>query len=195
MKNHFKATNQNVKLALDRLQNHNLIIHSTDTIPGIAADATSNNAVNKVIKLKGRSGPYSIIINSIEDIKKYALINENQTKQLSQFLPGPFTILLKNNKNNNLANLTLGNSQLIGFRIPNHNFTNQLTSALNKPIITTSLNLTGEKSIIDLKSVSNDFKDLVIFDDGEKKLSKGSTILDFSQKEIKIIRQGDGEYL
>lgn len=195
MKFYFKATPKNLELAIDKLHNHDLIIHSTDTIPGIAADATSNKAINKVMKLKGRPGPYSIIINSIEDIKKYALISEMQIKQLSQFLPGPYTILLRNNKNNNLANSTLGNSELIGFRIPNHNFTNQLTSALNKPIITTSLNLTGQKSIIDLKSVSNHFKDLVIFDDGEKKISKGSTILDFSQKEIKIIRQGDGKYL
>ena len=195
MKFYFKASKQNLKIALDKLRSHDLIIHSTDTLPGIAADATSNNAVNKIIKLKGRFGPYSIIINSARDIKKYALINKIQMEKLSQFLPGPFTILLKNNKNNSLSNLTLGDSKLIGFRIPNHNFTNQLTSILNKPIITTSLNLTGQKSIVDLKTVSNDFKDLVIFDDGEKKSSKGSTILDFSQKEVKIIRQGDGKYL
>ena len=128
MKFYFKASKQNLKIALDKLRNHDLIIHSTDTLPGIAADATSNNAVNKIIKLKGRFGPYSIIINSVRDLKKYALINKIQMGKLSQFLPGPFTILLKNNKNNNLSNLTLGDSKLIGFHIPNHDFKNQLTA-------------------------------------------------------------------
>ena len=195
MKNYFKATSNNISIAIQSLKNSDLIVHSTDTLPGIAADATNNIAIDKVIKLKKRTGPYSIIISSLDDIKKYAIVNNEKINKIKKILPGKFTILLKNNNKHNLSKLALGDSNLIGFRIPKHNFTNQLVSKFKKPLITTSLNITKQKSITDLKTASIDFKDLVIFDDERKRISKGSTILDFSSKTVKIIRYGDEIYI
>ena len=195
MKNYYIASAQNIDLAIEHLEQNKLIIHSTDTIPGLASDATSDIALKSLIKLKGRPGPYSIIVSSIQDIEEYAILDKNLIKKISSVLPGPFTILLKNNQENKLSNYTLGNSDLIGFRIPNHPFTNLLSSRFKKPIITTSLNLTGEQSIINLEKVSEHFKELVIFDDKKRKASNGSTILNFSSEIVKIIRKGDGEYM
>ena len=194
MRNYFKASSENISIAIKNLADSNIIAHSTDTLPGLAADATNSNAINKIIKLKKRSGPYSIIINSLGDIKKYAIINQKKMDEIKKLLPGKFTILLKNNHNHNLSKLALGNSELIGFRIPEHDFTNELVHKFKKPIITTSLNVTKKESITDLKTASIDFKDLVIFDDEINRDSKGSTILDFSSDTIKIIRYGDEIY-
>ena len=195
MKNYFKATSENIPIAVEYLRNSNLIAHSTDTLPGIAADATNDKAIDKIIKLKKRPGPYSIIISSLDDIEKYAIVNKKQIDKINKILPGKFTVLLKNNNKNNLSKLCLGGSDLIGFRIPEHQFTNELVSEFKKPIITTSLNVTTHDSITDLKTASIDFKDLVIFDDKIKRVSKGSTILDFSSNEIITIRHGDESYI
>ena len=195
MKNYFKATLDNIPIAIKHLKKSNLIAHSTDTLPGLAADATNSKAISKIVKLKKRSGPYSIIISSLNDIKKYAITSDDKMNKISKILPGKFTILLNNNNNNNLSELALGDSKLIGFRIPRHNFTNQLVHKFKKPIITTSLNITKQKSVTDLKTASIDFKDLVIFDDEINRISKGSTILDFSSDEIKVIRHGDEIYM
>ena len=195
MKNYFKAISKNIPIAIQHLENADLIVHSTDTIPGLAADATNDKAINKIINLKKRQGPYSMIINSIKDIQKYAIINKEHLNKVRKILPGQFTILLKNNNNHNLSKLALGESNLIGLRILQHNFTNELTSKFNRPIITTSLNITKQDSIVDLKTASIDFKDLVIFDDGTNRASKGSTILDFSSNKIRVIRYGDGIYI
>ncbi len=195
MKNYLKATSINVDTAIQLLNKKEIIIHSTDTLPGLAVDATSTEAIQKLIKLKGRGGPYSIIIKSIDEIQNYAILTKALVDKIKKILPGPFTILLKNNQNNNLSKLALGESDLIGFRIPNHKFTNQLVAKFGKPIITTSVNITGEGSILNLKTVSNHFKEIVIFDDEIRNASKGSTILNFSSSEFKIIRQGDGDYL
>ena len=192
--NYFKATPNNIDIAIKYLNQGRMIIHSTDTIPGLAADATNDDAIKALIKLKGRPGPYSIIVESIKEIEKFAKINSSIIDKIKSLLPGPFTILLKNNYQNNLSQFVLGDSDLIGFRIPNHSFSNQLVSKFKKPIITTSLNLTGEASIINLEKVSEHFKELVIFDDEKRTPSKGSTILNFSSKKIKIIRKGDGDY-
>jgi len=194
MKNYFKATRDNIDIAIKYLNEEKLIIHSTDTIPGLAADATNDNAIKTLIKLKGRPGPYSIIVESVKEIEKFATINASIIREIKSILPGPFTVLLQNNYQNNLSEFVIGNSNLIGFRIPNHFFINKLVSRFKKPIITTSLNLTGEESIINLEKVSEHFKELVIFDDGKRKTSKGSTILKFSSESVKIIRKGDGEY-
>jgi len=195
MKNYFKATSENIPIAVEYLRNSNLIAHSTDTLPGLAADATNDKAIDKIIKLKKRPGPYSIIISSLDDIEKYAIVNKKQIDKINKILPGKFTVLLKNNNKNNLSKLCLGGSDLIGFRIPEHQFTNELVSEFKKPIITTSLNVTTHDSITDLKTASIDFKDLVIFDDKIKRVSKGSTILDFSSNEIITIRHGDESYI
>ena len=194
MKNYFEATLDNINIAIQHLSEEKLIIHSTDTIPGLAADATNDNAINALIKLKGRPGPYSIIVESIKEIEKFATINPSSISKIKTILPGPFTVLLKNNYQNNLSKFVTGGSDLIGFRIPNHFFINKLISRFKKPIITTSLNLTGQESIINLEKVSEHFKELVIFDDEKRTPSKGSTILNFSSKKIKIIRKGDGDY-
>ena len=177
MKNYFKATLDNINIAIKYLNEEKLIIHSTDTIPGLAADATNDNAIKTLIKLKGRPGPYSIIVESVKEIEKFATINASVIREIKSILPGPFTVLLKNNYQNNLSKFVMGNSDLIGFRIPNHFFINKLVSRFKKPIITTSLNLTGEESIVNLEKVSEHFKELVIFDDGKRTASKGSTIL------------------
>ena len=194
MGNYFKASSDNIPIAIKSLTESGIIAHSTDTLPGLAADATNSNAINKIIKLKKRPGPYSIIINSLNDVKKYAIVNQKKMDEINKLLPGKFTILLKNNHNHDLSKLALGDSELIGFRIPNHDFTNQLVYKFKKPIITTSLNVTKKESITDLKTASIDFKDLVIFDDEINRNSKGSTILDFSSDAIKIIRYGDEIY-
>ena len=194
MGNYFKASLDNISIAIKNLAESGIIAHSTDTLPGLAADATNSNAVSKIIKLKKRPGPYSIIINSLNDIKKYAIVNQKKMDEINKLLPGKFTILLKNNHSHDLSELALGNSELIGFRIPKHDFTNQLVYKFKKPIITTSLNVTKKESITDLKTASIDFKDLVIFDDEINRDSKGSTILDFSSDVIKIIRYGDEIY-
>ena len=194
MKNYFETNKNSINIAIDQLKRGNLIIHSTDTIPGLATDATNNSALEKLIKLKGRPGPYSIIIADMDSIKQYAILRKGALRKIKNLLPGPFTILLKNNNQNNLSQLALGGSELVGFRVPNHKFTNQLVTKFKRPIITTSLNLTGEDSIINLEKVSEHFKELVIFDDKKRNPSKGSTILDFSSDNIKLIRKGDGDY-
>ena len=94
MKNYFKASSKNISIAIKYLADSNIIAHSTDTLPGLAADATNTNAINKIIKLKKRSGPYSIIISSLNDIKKYALVNQKKMDEINKLLPGRFTILL-----------------------------------------------------------------------------------------------------
>ena len=189
---YYKADINNISEAIKGLKN-NFIVHSTDTLNSLSADATSDRCIQTVIDFKQRKGPFSIIVNSIKDIPKYANVNITQLNIINQVLPGPFTILLEANKNN-LSKLVMEGSNLVGIRIPNHKFTLDLIKEFKKPIITTSLNKTGEAPISNLKKVTKIYSDILIFDDEKERQSKGSTILDISKNEIKIVRNGDGVY-
>ena len=56
------------------------------------------------------------------------------------------------------------------------------------------MNTTGQESIIDLKEIPENFKHILVYDDEKRKLSKGSTILNFSNKKVAVVRYGDGKY-
>lgn len=193
MKKYYKISKTALKTAIRELNDGNIIIHSTDTLPGLAVDATNDIALKKLIKLKGRGGPFSIIVTSIGMISEYSFVSELNEGIINKILPGPYTVLLKNNNKNKLSNYVVEKSELIGFRIPKHSFSQNLVKGLNRPIVTTSFNITGQESILELEKVSEHFKEIVIFDDERRAPSKGSTILDLSQQNMKIIRKGDGD--
>ena len=193
MKKYYKISKTVLKTAIRELNDGNIIIHSTDTLPGLAVDATNDIALKKLIKLKGRGGPFSIIVTSIGMISEYSFVSELNEAIINKILPGPYTVLLKNNNKNKLSNYVVEKSELIGFRIPKHSFSQNLVKGLNRPIVTTSFNITGQESILELEKVSEHFKEIVIFDDERRAPSKGSTILDLSQQNMKIIRKGDGD--
>ena len=63
------------------------------------------------------------------------------------------------------------------------------------PIITTSVNIHGENSLIDVKIIKKKFNDIKIFEDKRKLDSKGSTILDLSKGSINVVRTGEGKII
>jgi L-threonylcarbamoyladenylate synthase len=110
---------------------------------------------------------------------------------ISKILPGPYTILLKARKSN-LSKLVQQGSKKIGIRIPKNEFCLKLLSEFNAPIITTSVNKHGEKSINDINLIEKKFFDINIYEDNINKNSKGSTIVDFTKTPYKVIRNGEG---
>ena len=179
--------------ALEQLSKGNIIIYKTDTIYGLGADATNSKAIEKINNLKGRNIPLSIMIPNIESIYKYAYINKKQNKEISKLLPGPYTILL-NSRKNILSDLVQKQSSKIGIRIPNNKFCLNLLKRYNKPIITTSVNLHGEKSLNKIEEIQKIFFNINIYGDKNNINSIGSTIIDFTINPPDVLRLGDGAY-
>ena len=180
-----------IKNALEQLRKGNIIIYATDTIYGFGVDATNSLAIRKLNILKGRQAPLSIMIDNIKSIEKYAFLDQKQKLSISKILPGAFTILLKARKSI-LSNLVQKDSKKIGIRIPKNKFCLKLLSEYNAPIITTSVNKHGEKSINDINVIEKIFFDINIYEDNINENSKGSTIVDFTETPYKVIRNGEG---
>ena len=172
------------------LLNGEIIIYPTDTLYGFGVDATNTLAIKKLNELKNRKTPYSIIVNSLDMLKKYAILNSEIENKISPILPGPFTIIL-NKLNSNLSSLVTPNLNTVGIRIPNHNFILNVVKEINRPVITTSINVHGEEALNDIDTIISKYDFINIFRDDVIRDSKGSTIIDFSKKPFEILRQGD----
>jgi len=179
--------------AIKTLDKGNILIYPTDTLYGLGADATNTSAIKKINKLKKRKSPLSIMISSLKEIYKYAIINSNTIDQLKKIFPGPFTALLKS-KETNLSHLVQNESNKIGIRIPNNSFCLNLLNEYKKPIITTSINIHGEKPLNDINEIEKKFSEINIYYQNNNLDSKGSTIIDFTKNPPILIRKGDGNY-
>ena len=179
--------------AIKTLDKGNILIYPTDTLYGLGADATNTLAIKKINKLKKRKTPLSIMISSLEEIDKYAIINSYTKKELKKIFPGPFTALLQSKKTN-LSHLVQNQSDKIGIRIPNHPFCLDLLNEYKKPIITTSVNTHGEKALNNIDEIEKKFSKINIYYQNNNLDSKGSTIIDFTKKPPILIRMGDGNY-
>ena len=179
--------------AIKTLDKGDILIYPTDTLYGLGADATNTSAIEKINKLKKRKSPLSIMISSLKEIDKYAIINSYTTQELKKIFPGPFTALLQSKKTN-LSYLVTNESNKIGIRVPNNSFCLNLLNQYKKPIITTSVNTHGERSLNNINEIEKKFSEINIYYQNNNLDSKGSTIIDFTENPPRIIRKGDGNY-
>ena len=191
----FKIKNyskNSIQLASRSLQNGSTIILPTDTVYGVAALAENKKAVEKIFKIKKRpkSLPLIIFVRSIKEAHKVAEFSPLDIILAKKLWPGPLTLILKKKKNK----IYNGDKRLskIGIRIPKNKTVLALLNKIKKPLATTSANLHKEKNArkIDNLSILENENIKIALSSNEKMSFKESTLLETSNKEVKIIRSG-----
>ncbi|MAG02843.1 threonylcarbamoyl-AMP synthase [Candidatus Pacearchaeota archaeon] len=157
-----------------------IFIYPTDTVYGIGCDATNQDSVKKIKEIKGRDKdkPLSIIAPSLKWINENLIVDVD----LSKYLPGPYTLILKKKDPEFLKHIAPGDS--LGIRIPKTELTNEIQKS-RRPFVTTSLNLSGNPPITSIDKIPNEIKNKVdhIIDGGE--LNGRPSTLIINGKEIK----------
>ena len=189
----YKANKHNVNRAVEFLKKGEIIIYPTDTIYGFGVDATNSDAIIRLNQIKQRKQPYSIIVSSINMLKRYIKKSAISSIKLKKYFPGPYTLIFPKNKND-LSDLVTLNLNTIGIRIPDHQFPREIVSQFKKPIITTSVNIHNSNSLVDINKIMEEFPHINIFKDSKmNNTRKGSTIIDVTNNSMKILRQGAGK--
>jgi len=183
----FQETLERAKEVIDK---GGLIIYPTDTLYGIGGDALSLDVVKKIDSVKEvkEFKPMSVIMSNIPMIKEYCDMEPWQYAILKEYLPGPYTFLLKLHRP-----MPVTNNLKLGVRIPQTTFCHSLSEVCKKPIVTTSANITGEPAPYTFENVSKriiEEADLVI-DEGITRYKYQSSVVDLVDK--KIIRRGGEE--
>ena len=189
----YKAIDENIKKASNLLLDGKIIVYPTDTLLGIGVDATNSEAIEKLNSLKNRKSPLSIIVGSIRMLKRYAVLTNDAKNYLNKYLPGKFTFLL-NQKKSNISEKVTVNSDKIGIRIPDSRFIIKVVNYIDRPVITTSINIHGEAPINDINEINRIFNNVYIFANINSHKSDGSTIVDLTGRIPQLVRNGDGKF-
>ncbi|HNY06659.1 MAG TPA: L-threonylcarbamoyladenylate synthase [Bacteroidales bacterium] len=133
-----------VENALKVLKAGGTILYPTDTIWGIGCDATNARAVENIYKIKQRAESKSLIIlvDSFEKIGQYVAKVPDITFDLVSGVEEPLTIVFANAKN--LAKNVIAPDKSIAIRIVKNTFCQKLIQQFEKPIVSSSANISGE---------------------------------------------------
>ncbi|MGB1210943.1 MAG: L-threonylcarbamoyladenylate synthase [Lacinutrix venerupis] len=185
-----------VKKVIDVLKRGGLVIYPTDTVYALGCDINNNKALERIARIKGvklEKAKLSFICQDLSNLSDHVKqINTSTFKILKRALPGPYTFILPGSKS---LPSVFKKKKEVGIRIPNNNITLEIVKALGNPLVSTSirdedeiLEYTTDPELI-LEKWDN-LVDLVI--DGGYGGNEGSTIIDLSNDEPVVVREGKG---
>lgn len=186
---------QNVNEIADILASGGIAAFSTDTLFSLSCDASNNEAVSKIYKMKRRPvhKALPLFIDSIESAKRYVAFDEYSLKIAKQFWPGPLTLILPLLNSASISPLVHRNSRCVGLRVPNAKLIRQVIKLHRRPIIATSANISGEgnvKSECELIEKFGNDVDVCAFDEKQHVAHIQSTIVKPIGDKIEVLRNG-----
>lgn len=182
---------EQIKLAKDILLKGGVVAFPTETVMGLGVVYNDFNAYLRlnIIKRRREDKPYTLMVKNIDEIDKYAMVNDKALKVIKAFMPGSITILLPSK--DNVPTYVTHNTGVIGVRVPTNKEAIELLNKVDVPLLVPSANKAGEKPALndeEVKSVFNDEIDLII--QGSSKGELPSTIIDLSHDDIRLVREG-----
>ncbi len=177
---------------LDKIDLKNkVIVFPTDTVYGVGCMIEDIDAVHRIYELKNRdySKPLAILTPNA-NIEKYVKNISPKAKELmNKYWPGALTIIYE--KTDLINDVVTSNLKTVGFRMPNSKIA---LAVLNRfgIMATTSINISGMPPLNNKEDIIKEFKnkiDYIVMDD-EVSSDVSSTVVDLSQNDIKILRQG-----
>ena len=183
-----------VKRAIEVLRNGGVILYPTDTIWGLGCDATNESAVKKVYEIKKRAETKSMLVLIDSPAKLQAYVEEipEMAWDLIDLTTKPLTIIYPGARN--LAVNLVNEDKTIGIRVTDEAFSKKLCEMFRKPIVSTSANISREKSPALFAEISKEIigqVDYVVnFRRDEKQPAKASSIIKLGVgNQIEIIRE------
>ena len=177
--------------ALEALNNHQVIAFPTETVFGLGVfydDKQAYELLNKV-KRRKENKPYTMMLSKVEDIDKYAYVDNKYQKLINKFMPGSLTILVKSKAN--VPGYVTHDTGIIGIRIPSNKEALDLLNHVKKPLLVPSANRADQSPARTCEEVVAIFGDEVkVVVPGQIESGEPSTIVDLTGPELKVIRKG-----
>ena len=177
--------------ALRALNNHQVIAFPTETVFGLGVfydDYEAYELLNR-IKRRKEDKPYTMMLSKVEDISRYADVDDRYLKLIKKYMPGSLTILVKSK--DSVPSYVTHETGIIGIRIPSNKEALGLLEYVKKPLLVPSANRADEKPALSEEDVKAIFVDEVkVVIPGQITSGEPSTIIDITGSEIKLIRKG-----
>jgi len=183
--------NEAVKSATELFFNGGVFIYPTDTIYGFGGNPFNDEVLRKITRIKERPDwkRYIHLVGSVEILLKYVEIKSEKFYDfLLNIWPNPVSVVMKLNEQ---TRDILG-AENAAFRIPNNRFCLKLLNEIKMPLISTSVNRSGKEPMNDPDMIIQEFGKEVdaVFYSNKKSFFEASTVIDLSDEEPKLIREG-----
>ena len=170
--------------AADAISSGELIVYPTETVYGLGADARDAAAVERVFEAKDRdrSKPVSMAVPDIETAGEYTLLTDRERAFMSEFLPGPVTVVVE--RRSEVPDVLTAGRDRVGIRIPDHDGALELLRHTG-PLTATSANVSGRGSVTDPATLGERIRECAaMILDGGTTPGGGSTVVDVESGEI-----------
>ena len=188
---------QKIHSIVECLRKGGVIVLPTDTVYAFACDLMNTKGVERLTRLSGKKRPdFSFICHDISQATLYtASLDQPVFKEMKRLFPGPYTIIVKASPQ--VSRLFGTNKKTVGIRIPDNIITRKIAEELGNPLISTSLH--DEDTIRDymtdpqeMETLFHSKVDLIV--DGGIGGNLPSTVIDYTQTEPLLIREGAGAW-
>ena len=152
---------EDIKNAINTLKQGGIILYPTDTVWGIGCDATNTEAVAKVYKIKHRDDSKAMIclVDSDKRLQKYVRDVPNVAWDLLELVTKPTTVILDDAVN--LAPNLVSDDGSIAMRITKEVFSQELCYRFQKPLVSTSANISGQPAAANYADISEEILNAV----------------------------------
>jgi L-threonylcarbamoyladenylate synthase len=176
----YRGTPRNLALLAAHLKAGGLVAVPTETVYGLAGDATSRAACLRIFAAKGRpsNDPLIVHVTSLRDLRRVALPNPAALRLARRFWPGPLTIVLP--KTNAVPDEATAGLPSVAVRMPSHPLFRKLIRLAGSPLAAPSANPFGYVSPTTAGHVRAGLGSRIrhILDGGPSRIGLESTIVD-----------------
>ena len=180
--------------AVEILNQGGVIVYPTDSGYALGCKIGKNNAIEQMKKIRALTQHnFTLVCSSLSQLSQYAIIDDNIYRYIKNVIPGAYTFILKSTKLVPKV-MMFKKKKEVGFRVPNNPIVLHLLEALDEPIISTSLIFSDGHYFSDPYDIRQELErkvDLII--DGGILEEEPSSIIEFLDGDMKILREGAGE--
>ena len=191
--NIFSFSKKTLHKSISNLKKGNVLSLPTETVYGLAGNAYSKIAVQKIYKLKKRPKKNPLIVHYLNSKQagRDVIFNTNFYKLYKRFCPGPITFVLRKKNKSKIQSSVTAKLNTVAIRFPSHRTTRLVLKKLNFPLAMPSANLSSGISPVNALDVSDEFKKKIkiIINSGNSKIGIESTVVSLIGKP-KILRPG-----
>ena len=180
-----------VEKVANLIKDGKVVCFPTDTVYGVGVIYDNVDAIKQMKIAKGRdeNKPFPMMVCDYEQMSTVAKVDENIKKIVDKFTPGALTLVMR--KNENIEDYVTNGKDTIAIRIPDNKFILDLLKLVGKPMLVTSANLSDHPSCTTMKQVLSQLDNRVdAIVEGECGTGVASTIIDVTNKEIRMLRVG-----
>ncbi len=185
---------ENINEIVSAVKKGKVLVFPTETSYGLGCDATNQESVDKIFKIKKRSNSKSllVVVDSIKEAKKYLKWSGVLEKISQRYWPGSLTVVSDSCLNNNLSVGVAGEDNTLALRVGEDDFLKEICHNLDYPLVATSANIAGEGNIYKFEEIKKVFdkEDVVLVDGGNLQVVPSTTIIKIKDEKLTVLRQG-----